>query len=151
MAVKGMQRHKTVQEIFLESGALTAEQLQKAEADAAANTQWKDIVKVLDGIPSAAGISVHKRMDACGMKIEKDKSWMETRAVDWPEYGARAGETVLLIMMKMPSAVGQPPSLQQGTRAIWLFSHGTFTPVNAWASQFQNRRAPLGNAAWMNC
>lgn len=121
------------------------------QADAAANTQWSEVVKVLDAIPSAAGMSVHKRMDKCGIKIDKDKSWFETRAVDWPEYGARAGETVLLIMMKMPSAPGQPPSLQQGTRAIWLISHGKAISVNAWATQLQSRPVPMGYDAWMNC
>ncbi|HEY0281582.1 MAG TPA: hypothetical protein VGC27_03040, partial [Rhizomicrobium sp.] len=81
------------------------------QANAAAITDWNQIAKVFDTIPSAAGISVHKRMDKCGVKIVKDKSWMETRAVDWPEYGARAGETVLLITIKIPSAAGQPPSM----------------------------------------
>ena len=122
------------------------------QADAAATTDWKEVAKVLDAIPSAAGMSVHKRMDKCGIKIVKENSWFETRAVDWPEYGARAGETVLLIMMKMPSVAGQPPSMQSGnTRAIWLISRGTTMPVNAWATQLQNRTVPLGYDAWMNC
>jgi hypothetical protein len=121
------------------------------QANAAAITDWKEIAKVFDTIPSVTGTSVHKRMDACGVKIDKDKSWIETRADYWPEYGARAGETVLLIMMKMPAAAGQPASLQQGTKAIWLFSHGKVSPVNAWATQFLSRPAPMGNATWMNC
>ncbi|HEY0281861.1 MAG TPA: hypothetical protein VGC27_04470 [Rhizomicrobium sp.] len=121
------------------------------QANAAAITDWNQIAKVFDTIPSAAGISVHKRMDKCGVKIVKDKSWMETRAVDWPEYGARAGETVLLITIKIPSAAGQPPSLQQGTKAIWLISRGKPMSVNAWAQQFQSRTVPMGYDAWMNC
>jgi hypothetical protein len=121
------------------------------QANAAAITDWKEIAKVFDTIPSVTGTSVHKRMDTCGVKIDKAKSWIETRADYWPDYGARAGETVLLIMMKMPAAAGQPASLQQGTKAIWLFSHGKVSPVNAWATQFLNRPAPMGNATWMNC
>jgi hypothetical protein len=121
------------------------------QANAATNAKYAEVVKALDGIPSAAGISVHKRMDKCGIKIDQDKSWIETRAADWPEYGARAGETVLLIMMKMPSAVGQPPSLQQGTRAIWLITRGKATSVNAWATSLQSRPVPMGYATWMNC
>jgi type II secretory ATPase GspE/PulE/Tfp pilus assembly ATPase PilB-like protein len=39
MAIKGMQRHKTVQEILLESKALSEDQLRQAEADAAANNR----------------------------------------------------------------------------------------------------------------
>jgi hypothetical protein len=123
-----------------------------SQADAATNTQWKEVIKALDGIPSAAGTSVHKRMDTCGIKIDQDKSWIETRAVDWPEYGARAGETVLLIMMKMPAGGGQSPLLHQGTRAIWLIDRGKATSVNAWATQLQSRPVPIGyNSAWMNC
>jgi hypothetical protein len=121
------------------------------QANAAAITNWKEIAKLFDTIPSVTGTSVHKRMDTCGVKIDKDKSWIETRADYWPEYGARAGETVVLIMTKLPPAAGQPASAQQGTRTIWLFSHGKITPVNAWASQFQNRPVPMGNGAWMNC
>jgi hypothetical protein len=124
------------------------------QADAAAtakNPKYAEAVKALDGIPSAAGMSVHKRMDKCGVKIDQDKSWVETRAVDWPEYGARAGETVLLIMMKLPAAGGAPPSMQQGTKAIWLISHGKPISVNAWAQQFQSRPVPMGYDAWMNC
>jgi hypothetical protein len=122
-----------------------------SQANAAAITDWKEIAKLFDTIPSVTGTSVHKRMDKCGVKIDQSKSWMETRADYWPEYGARAGETVVLIMTKLPQAAGQPASLQQGTRAIWLFSHGKFMPVNAWASQFQNHPAPMGKDAWMNC
>ena len=121
------------------------------QADAAATTDWKEVAKVLDAIPSAAGMSVHKRMDKCGIKIVKENSWFETRAVDWPEYGARAGETVLLVMMKMPAAAGQPPSLQQGTRAIWLISRGKAMPVNAWATSLQSRPVPMAYDTWMNC
>jgi hypothetical protein len=122
------------------------------QADAATNAKYAEVVKALDAIPSAAGISVHKRMDKCGIKIDQDKSWIETRAVDWPEYGARAGETVLLIMMKMPAGGGQPPSLQQGTRAIWLIVRGKATSVNAWATQLQSRPVPIGySSTWMNC
>ena len=122
-----------------------------SQANAAAITDWKEIAKVFDTVPSVTGTSAHKRMDKCGVKIDQSKSWMETRADYWPEYGARAGETVVLIMTKLPYAADQPASLQQNTKAIWLFSHGKIMPVNAWASQFQDRRPPLGNAAWMNC
>ena len=81
-----------------------------SQADAAPNAQYKEVVKALDGIPSAVGVSVHKRLDKCGITVVKDTSWIETRAVDWPEYGAKAGESVLLIMMKMPVAKDQPPT-----------------------------------------
>ena len=121
------------------------------QADAFTNAQYKEVLKALDAIPSVAGGSVHKRLNTCGITVVKDTSWIETRAVDWPEYGARAGETVLLIMMKMPAGGGQPPSLQQGTRAIWLISRGKAMPVNAWATSLQSRPVPMGYAAWMNC
>ena len=121
------------------------------QVDAAPITDWKDVAIVLDAIPSAAGMSVLKRIDKCHVKIDKTKSWVETRAVDWPEYGARAGETVLLIMMKLPASGGAPPSMQQGTKAIWLISRGKPISVNAWAQQFQSRPIPMGYDSWMNC
>jgi hypothetical protein len=54
-------------------------------------------------------------------------------------------------MMKLPAAGGAPPSMQQGTKAIWLISHGKPISVNAWAQQFQSRPVPMGYDAWMNC
>ncbi|MBI4345323.1 MAG: hypothetical protein HY553_00600, partial [Elusimicrobia bacterium] len=39
MGVKGMQRHKTLQEVLLESQAMTEEQLQEAEAEAASSNK----------------------------------------------------------------------------------------------------------------
>lgn len=123
-----------------------------SQADAAPNAQYKEVVKALDGIPSAVGVSVHKRLDKCGITVVKDTSWIETRAVDWPEYGAKAGESVLLIMMKMPVAKDQPPTNGvANSRAVWVISHGKPMPLNAWATAIQNRTVPLGYTAWLNC
>ena len=62
------------------------------QADAFTNAQYKEVLKALDAIPSVAGGSVHKRLNTCGITVVKDTSWIETRAVDWPQYGAKAGE-----------------------------------------------------------
>ena len=122
------------------------------QADAFTNAQYKEVLKALDAIPSVAGGSVHKRLNTCGITVVKDTSWIETRAVDWPQYGAKAGETVLLVMMKIPSGKDQPPTVGAAdSRAVWVISHGKPVPLNAWATTLQSRPVPMGYAAWMNC
>lgn len=123
---------------------------------AAPVTDWKTIAKTLDTIPTAAGISLKKRIEMCKIIIHKDATWMETRPVAWPEYAAKPGETVVKLVLDMPPPPQQagpgPASVaQKNVSAIWLIQNGKATPLSAWAQALQNRPVPLGYDASNNC
>lgn len=127
-----------------------------ASATAAPVKDWKQISKTLDGIPTAAGVSLGKRMANCKIVVHKDTSWMETRNVAWPDYGAKPGDTVLHIVLDLPPAPKQPgPTAavppQKNIVAVWVISGGKATPLSAWAQALQNRPVPLGYDASNNC
>ncbi|MDE2500748.1 MAG: hypothetical protein KGL56_11215 [Alphaproteobacteria bacterium] len=126
------------------------------QADAAPTSDWKEVTKTLDGIPTAAGISLAKRIEHCGITIEKSTSWVELLKADNPEYGAKAGQTVLRLQLDIPGGKGdggpapkQPPEKNQS--AVWIIDHGKATPLSTWATSLQSRPVPLGFDAWMNC
>ena len=122
------------------------------QADAAPNSDWKQIANALDGIPTAAGVTLKKRLANCHMTIRKEASWIETRAVAWPDYGAKPGQSVLKLVVDLPAAkvdAGSAPL--NNLSAIWLIDHGKATPVSAWANVLQNRPVPLGYDAQKNC
>ncbi len=125
-------------------------------AAAAPVTDWKEVSKVVDSIQTQAGVTLSKRMASCKMVIHKDTSWIETRAVAWPDYGAKPGDTVLKLVFDVPPPPKQPgPSKpnppQTNVPAIWVLSHGKATPVSAWANVLQNRPVPLGYDDSNNC
>ena len=130
--------------------------LMAAGADAAPVTDWKQVAKALDAIPTAAKVSVMKRIESCRIVVHKDASWMETRNVPWPDYDAKAGDTVLKITMDMPAPQQEagpgPASVpQKNVSAIWIIAKGAATPLSAWANVLQNRPVPLGYDASNNC
>ncbi|MDE2181728.1 MAG: hypothetical protein KGJ78_01765 [Alphaproteobacteria bacterium] len=127
-----------------------------AQAIAAPVTDFKQIQKALNGIPTAAGVSLGKRLANCKIVVHKDATWMETRNVAWPDYGAKPGDTVLHVVMDLPQAPNQPgPSgsvpQQKNVVAVWVISGGKATPLSSWAQALQNRPVPLGYDASNNC
>ncbi len=126
---------------------------------AAPVTDWKAIAKALDGIPTAAGISLKKRLLNCKITIHKDTSWMETRAVAWPDYGAKPGDTVIKLLMDLPPAPKQqgpaglrPNPPQTNVPAIFVLdTKGKASAVSSWAGALLNRPVPLGYDESNNC
>ena len=124
---------------------------------AAPVTDWKQVAKAVDGIQTAAGISLSKRMVACKMTVHPETSWLETRAVAWPDYGAKPGDTVLKLVFDVPPAPQQPgPAFkpnppQKIVEAFWVISKGKAEPLSAWAKALQLRPIPLGYDASNNC
>jgi hypothetical protein len=125
---------------------------------AAPVTDWKQVGKAIEGIPTAAGVSLKKRMEACKMTIHPETSWMETRAVAWPDYGAKPGETVVKIVFDIPPAPPQPGPAgvrpnppQKNVAGIWILDHGKATALSSWAKALQDRPVPLGYDASNNC
>ena len=123
---------------------------------AAPVTDWKEVSKTAGTIPTAANMSLLKRMENCKMKIHKETSWSETRSVAWQEYGAKPGETILKLVFDVPPVPKQPgPTApnppQLNVTAIWLISKGKASPVSAWANVLQNRPVPLGYDDSNNC
>lgn len=139
------------------AAALAGEAFFAGGAFAAPVTDWKAVSKVADSIQTAAGVSLTKRMKSCKMTIHQDASWIETRAVKWPDYGAAPGDTVLKLVFDVPPAPKQPgPSApnppQKNVIAIWVVSKtGKASPVSAWANALQNRPVPLGYDDSNNC
>jgi hypothetical protein len=139
------------------SAALIAAALLMPSAVAAPVTDWKQISKTIDAIPTAAGISLQKRLANCKMAVHKDTSWMETRNTAWPEYNAKPGQTVVKLIFDVPPAPVQPgPGAkpnppQRNIAAIWIVDRGKTTALSNWADVLLNRPVPLGYDASNNC
>jgi hypothetical protein len=124
---------------------------------AAPITDWKQVAKAVDSIQTAAGISLKKRMAACQMTVHPETSWIETRTVAWPDYGAKPGDTVLKLVFDVPPApplpgpAGKLNPPQKNVAAFWVISKGQASPVSAWAKALQTRPVPLGYDASNNC
>lgn len=126
-------------------------------AGAAPVTDYKEVRKVADTIQTAAGVSLTKRMTTCKMTIHPETSWIETRSVAWPDYGAKPGDTVLKLVFDVPPAPMQPgPGAkpnppQKNVAAFWVISKGKASPLSSWAKALQTRPVPLGYDASNNC
>lgn len=123
---------------------------------AAPVSDYKQVEKTMDSIPTAAGVSLKKRLTACKVTVHKDASSAETLTKPAPDYGAKPGQTVLKLVLDFPPPPKQPgPSLpqpqQKNVTVIWIIDHGKATPVSAWASVLQNRPVPLGYDESNNC
>ncbi|MDE2110946.1 MAG: hypothetical protein KGJ79_07375 [Alphaproteobacteria bacterium] len=126
------------------------------QADAAPSSDWKEIARALDSIPTAANEPLNKRIERCKITVNKKSSWIELLTADNPNYGAKVGQTVLRLEIDVPGGKGdggpapkQPPEKNQA--AVWVIDHGKATPLSTWATSLQNRPVPLGYDAWMNC
>lgn len=124
--------------------------------NAAPITDFKQIDKLMAAIPTAAGVSLKKRLAACKIVVHKDTSSMEVLTADAPQYGAKAGQTVLKLVMDFPPPPKQsgptlPQPAQKNVSAIWIVDHGKTTAVSAWASALLNRPVPLGYDESNNC
>jgi hypothetical protein len=139
------------------AGAAVLATAMAVAATAAPVTDWRQVKKVADGIETAAGISLTKRMTACKMTIHTEASSIETRTVAWPDYGAKPGDTVLKLVFDVPPAPMQPgPGAkpnppQKNVSAFWVISKGKAEPLSAWAKALQMRPVPLGYDASNNC
>jgi len=127
-----------------------------ASSVAAPVADFKQIDKTLDGIQTAAGISLKKRLVACKIVVHKDTSTMETLTAPAPQYDAKAGQTVLKVVMDFPPIPKQPgPSLpapqQKNVTGIWVLDRGKASAVSAWADVLLNRPVPLGYDESNNC
>jgi hypothetical protein len=127
------------------------------EAQAAPVTDWKQVSKALDGIQTPIGISVLKRINRCEIKPEKQISWIDNLTADNRDYGAKAGDTVLMVKLDFPvmpvtpgpGAKAAPPIT--GQPALWVISKGVATPISQWAISLQKRTVPLAHDSWLNC
>lgn len=121
-----------------------------ANADAATGTDWKPIAKALDGIPSA-GMTVLTRISRCHFTVLKNTSFVETRTVAWPQYDAKAGQTVLQVTIQLPLYKGEAPADNKPMPAVWIIDHGKATPLSHWAISLQNHPFPMGYDARTQC
>ena len=125
--------------------------LVSTQALATQNHDWKTVSKALDDIPSASGKSVAKRLVACGITVQKDKSWVDATSVPLPQYGAKAGQTVLLIVMDVPPQNNDASTARHNLSAIWVITNGTAAPLSSWATWIQAHPVPLGWDKWLTC
>ena len=127
-----------------------------APASAAPVTDYKQVDKALDSIPTAAGISLKKRLVACKIVVHKDTSSIETLTAPAPDYAAKPGQTVLKVFMDLPpppkqSGPSLPQPAQKNVQGIWIIDHGKASAVSSWADVLQNRPVPLGYDESNNC
>jgi hypothetical protein len=122
-----------------------------AAAGAVTEENWKPVAKALEAIPTAAGMSARERIDRCHFMIEKDASFVETRSVAWPQYDAKAGQTVLQVTLQLPLYKGEPTADNQPVKAVWIVDHGKATPLSRWAISLQNKPIPMGYEKRTQC
>ena len=122
-----------------------------AEAAASSGAEWRPVAKALADIPSAAGVSVLDRIDRCNFTVLKDKSFVETRSTHWPQYDAKAGQTVLKVTLQLPLYKGEPPADNTPMEAVWLVDHGKATALSHWAILLQTKTIPMGYDKRLNC
>lgn len=120
-----------------------------ASASAAPSSDWKDVSKTLKGIYTQAGTSVLERLTACKIKADKTASWVELLSADKPEYGAKKGETVVLLKMDFPPAANFAG--QKGLSALWVVGPGKAIPLSSWAQMLQTKPIPLAINYGMKC
>ena len=123
---------------------------------AAPVSDFARIDKAVAGIQTAAGIALKKRLAACKIVLHKDTSTIETLTAPAPQYGAKAGDTVLKLVLDFPpppkqSGPSLPQPAQKNVQAIWIIDNGKAQPLSAWAIVLQNRPVPLGYDESNNC
>lgn len=119
------------------------------EAGAAPSNDWKDVSNALKGIYTRAGDNVLERLNSCKIKPDKTASWVEFLSADKPEYGAKKGETVVLLKMDFPATANYPG--QKGLSALWILGHNKAMPVSSWAEMLQTRPVPFAPNYGMKC
>ncbi|MGA7712619.1 MAG: hypothetical protein WCA81_12005 [Rhizomicrobium sp.] len=126
-----------------------------AEAQAAPVTDWKQVSKALDAIQTPLGISVLKRINRCEIVPEKQNSYIDNLTVENRDYGAKAGDTILMVKLDFPpmpiTGPTAPPPRLMGQPALWVISHGQASPISQWAISLQKRTVPLAHDSWLNC
>lgn len=118
-------------------------------ATAAPSSDWKDVSRALKGIYTHAGSSMLERITTCKIKPDKTASWVEQLKADKPEYGAKKGETVVLLKMDFPPTASYPG--QKGLSALWVLGPNKVMPVSSWAEMLQTRPVPLAPNYGMKC
>lgn len=124
-------------------------------ASATPNSDWKAVSKALSGIYSRAGGSVMERIDRCKIKPVKQDSWVEILTADKPEYGAKKGDTIIMVKMDFPDvpAEGSAPARpgMKGVVGLWVVSPQKVSGISRWADQLLFKPAPLAANFGMKC
>jgi len=122
-----------------------------AEASSGAGSDWRTTAKALDNIPTAAGMSVLRRVNRCQFTILKEASFAETRNVAWPQYDAKAGQTVVKLVFKLPLYKGLTEAQNPPLEAVWIVDHGKTRALSHWAIEIQTKPIPMGYDKRLNC
>ena len=73
-----------------------------AVAQAAPVNDWKQVSKALGSIWAPNGETVIERLESCNIKPQKQTSYVDVLTADNPDYGAKKGETILMLKMDFP-------------------------------------------------
>jgi hypothetical protein len=126
-------------------------QLFTSAANSSEKIDRRKLDTALAPIPAASGRTVLARINQCGIKIQRNTSWIASETLDQPQIGARAGDEVIQVVMDVPPMRGDEPSLYRDLTARWIIRDGKARPDTGWADQLQNKPAPFGSPTWMNC
>lgn len=110
----------------------------------------KAVREALSHIQSAAGTSVLNRIDACGITFA-DGSYAEKATADYPAKGIHKGDLIVDIYINVKPLQNQDRAAYTYLLARWTISNGVAHPQAGWADWLQNKPAPIGSGAWMNC
>lgn len=110
----------------------------------------KAVRDALSHIKSAAGTSVLERIDACGITFA-DGSYADKATADYPSEGIHKGDLIVEIYINVEPLPDQDRVAYTDLLARWTVSHGVAHAQAGWADWLQNKPAPIGSAAWMNC
>jgi hypothetical protein len=118
-----------------------------AQAQATPAHDWKQVSKALTTIWAANGETILERIESCKIKPQKEASWVDVLTADNPDYGAKKGDTVVMLKLDFPQIQGYPALT--GISALWVIGPHKAIPVSQWANNLQTHPVPLGSG--MKC
>lgn len=107
-----------------------------------------NVVYALGQIRTATGATALQRMQACGFRIDWDRSWVARQLKDMPAYGTSAGDITVQVVFDRQT---QPPALVRGLLARWFIQRGRPVPSSGWAKIIQTGPSPMKVVPAVRC
>jgi len=99
-----------------------------------------NVVYALGQIRTATGATALQRIQACGFRINWDKSWVARQLKDMPAYGTSAGDITVQVVFDRQTT---PPALGRDLLARWFIQKARPVPSSGWAKLIQSSPSPM--------
>jgi hypothetical protein len=111
-----------------------------------------DLEQTLQTVPTVTGLSAYRRIEACGIKIERS-SFSQFTSEAFSGQVIKPGDGMLMAVLTLPSIPGTEAAtagddLYRTVVARWYVWKGKVWARNGWAQRIQYQPRPL---EWMNC